>query len=228
MKKWLMVADVIKMLQVPEGTIYRWIRQGDIPCIERSGEYIFNQSTLITWAASKHILLKNKPLYGYNTEKNLIPRSSTLIDAIQAGKVFKSIECSSVEKLFIEIPKFLNLPKKTQNDLPNLFKEREILSTTGIGNGIAIPHPKNLIGNEISASMIGTFFLKKPIDFKALDDIPVFVVFVILSKNSTEHLELLSQLTRFLKFSRTINFLKQYPSLENLIEEIQKNIAEIY
>ena len=70
--------------------------------------------------------------------------------------------------------------------------------------------------------------MKKPIHFKASDDIPVFVVFVILSKNSTHHLELLSQLTRFLKYSKTINFLKQYPSLENLVEEIQKTIAETY
>ena len=63
MEKWLMVDDVVKMLQVPEGTIYRWIKQGDIPCIERRGEYIFNPSTIETWAASKHILLKSKPLY---------------------------------------------------------------------------------------------------------------------------------------------------------------------
>jgi len=228
MNKWLMVTDVVKMLQVPEGTIYRWIKQGDIPCIERRGEYIFNQSTLITWAASKHILLKIKPLHDHHKDKNFIPRSSTLIDAIQAGKVFNNIDCSSIEKLFIAIPKYLNLPKQIQNDLPDLFKQREVLSTTGIGNGIAIPHPKYLLGTQISSSMIGTFFLKKPIDFKASDDLPVFVVFVILSKNSSHHLELLSQLTRFLNFSKTINFLKKHPSLENLVEEIQKTNVESF
>ena len=161
MKKWLMVADVVKMLQVPEGTIYRWIRQGDIPCIERRGDYIFNQSTLITWAASKHILLKSKPLHEHHIDKNIKARSSTLVDAIQAGKVFKNIDCSSIEKLFIEIPKYLNLSKQIQNELPDLFKQREVLSTTGIGNGVAIPHPKNLLGTQIYSSMIGTFFFKK-------------------------------------------------------------------
>ena len=228
MEKWLMVADVVKMLQVPEGTIYRWIRQGDIPCIERRGEYIFNQSTIVSWAASKNILLKKKPLYEQNVEKYLNTESSSLVNAIQVGKIFYNIDCSSIEKLFKDIPKYMNLPKKIQNILPDLLKQREILSTTGIGNGIAIPHPKNLIGTEIPSSMISTFFLKNTLDFKVSDDIPVFVVFVILSKNSTHHLELLSQLTRFLNFSKTINFLKKSPSLRHLVEEIQKNIAETY
>ena len=225
MGKWLMIADVVKMLQVPEGTIYRWIKQGDIPCIERRGDYIFNQSTIVTWAASKNILLKSNPLYEKSIKKNLISRNSTLVDALENGKVFKNIDCSSIEKLFSEIPKYMNLPAQIQNDLPELFKQREILSTTGIGNGIAIPHPMNLIGTKISSSMIGTFFLKNPIDFNSSDDIPVFAVFVILSKSSSHHLELLSQLTRFLNFSKTINFLKQYPSLETLVEEIQNTIA---
>ena len=52
-----MVSEVVKMLQVPEGTIFRWIKQGDIPYIEKKGEYFFNASTIITWADAKNILL---------------------------------------------------------------------------------------------------------------------------------------------------------------------------
>ena len=228
MTKWLMVDDVVKMLQVPEVTIYRWIRQGDIPCIERSGKYIFNKSTIETWASSKHILLKNNPLYESNKENNLISKNSALVNAIQVGKVFNNIDCNSLDKLFKEIPKYMNLPKQKQNLLYDLLKQRESLSSTGIGNGIAIPHPKNLIETEIQTSMISTFFLKEPLDFKASDNIHVFVVFVILSINSSHHLKLLSQLTRFLNYSNTVDFLKQSPSLENILDEIQKSIVKTY
>ena len=100
MTELLNVSDVVKMLQVPEGTIYRWIKQGDIPYIERSGIYIFNKSTLETWAASKHILLKNNQFNDTNNEKNLNSYNSTLIKAILAGNVFKNINCSSVENFF--------------------------------------------------------------------------------------------------------------------------------
>ena len=55
MAKWLIVSDVVELLNVPEATIYRWIRQGDIPCVVRRGKYYFNQSTLILWALTKEI-----------------------------------------------------------------------------------------------------------------------------------------------------------------------------
>ena len=90
---------------------------------------------------------------------------------------------------FKEIAFLLNLPKNVKEILPDLLKQREILSSTGIGNGIAIPHPKIQIGTEIFQSMVGTFFLETPLEFKASDGIPVFVVFVIISKNSSNHLK---------------------------------------
>ena len=63
MAKWLTVSDVVRLLHVPEGTIYRWIRQGDIPCVVRKNKYYFNQSTLLTWAESKHIHLEKHSIY---------------------------------------------------------------------------------------------------------------------------------------------------------------------
>jgi predicted DNA-binding transcriptional regulator AlpA len=62
MAKWLVVSDVVQLLHVPEATIYRWIRQGDIPCVVRRGKHYFNQSTLVTWAESKHIHLEKHSL----------------------------------------------------------------------------------------------------------------------------------------------------------------------
>ena len=84
------VKEAAEHFNVHRATIYRWIKQGDIPCIERRGKYIFNPSTIETWAASKHILLKSKPLYETSLDNKLIPNSSALLDAIQLGKVFKN------------------------------------------------------------------------------------------------------------------------------------------
>ena len=226
MAKWLMVSDVVHMLHVPEATVYRWIRQGDIPCIVRRGKHYFNQSTLLTWADSKHIFLKEKISAKNKIEKRIIPKSLPLVNSLKAGNVFKKVPSITMETLFKEIAFLLNLPKNVKEILPDLLEQREILSSTGIGNGIAIPHPKIQIGTEIFQSMVGTFFLETPLEFKASDGIPVFVVFVIISKNSSNHLKLLSQLTNFLNHSNTINFLKQEPSLENIIDQLQKTLEE--
>jgi PTS system nitrogen regulatory IIA component len=74
--------------------------------------------------------------------------------------------------------------------------------------------------------MIGTFFLEKPLDFKAPDGLPVFVVFVLLSADSFHHLHLLSQLARLLNNTDINDFLKNSPSLEILVEKFQKNLAK--
>ena len=100
MAKWLLVSDVVQLLHVPEATIYRWIRQGDIPCVIRSGKYYFKQSTLFSWAESKHIHIHEHLIERHKDKKDLKTSKFQLIDAIKTGKVFHDIPSTSMEILF--------------------------------------------------------------------------------------------------------------------------------
>ena len=226
MAKWLVVSDVVQLLHVPEATIYRWIRQGDIPCVVRRGKHYFNQSTLVTWAESKHIHLKKHSLRESKYIQKGIATQSPLIEALETGNVFHTVPSGSQEILFSEISACMKLPRQIKETLAEQLMQRELLSSTGIGNGIAVPHPKTPLGQQLKKSMVGTFFLEKPLDFKAPDGMPVFVVFVLLSADSFHHLHLLSQLARFLNNTEVNDFLKHSPTLENLVEQFQKNLAE--
>ncbi len=76
--------------------------------------------------------------------------------------------------------------------------EREKLGTTAIGEGIAIPHAKI----EGLDRIIGGFArLAEPLDFEALDEQPVDLVFFLLAPAaaSTEHLKALARLARLLR-----------------------------
>ena len=95
MSKWLVVSDVVQLLHVPEATIYRWIRQGDIPCIIRRGKYYFNQSTIISWADSKHIHLEEHKRRSRKSKEQV--SQSRLIEALKAGNVFHVVPSSSIE-----------------------------------------------------------------------------------------------------------------------------------
>ena len=79
--------------------------------------------------------------------------------------------------------------------------EREKLGTTAIGEGIAIPHAK-IEGLE---RVLGGFVrLAEPLDFEALDEQPVDLVFFLLAPAaaSTEHLKALARLARLLRDPR--------------------------
>ena len=163
MSKWLVVSDVVQLLHVPEATIYRWIRQGDIPCIIRRGKYFFNHSTLISWADSKHIHLKEHKRRSSKSKEQV--SQSHLIEALKTGNVFHAVQSSSIESLFQQVSVQMDLPQPIGDSLAELLLQREHLSSTGIGNGIAIPHCKTPLGKQINKSMVGTFFFGKLIGF---------------------------------------------------------------
>ena len=76
--------------------------------------------------------------------------------------------------------------------------ERERLGSTGFGKGVAIPHGK-LAGLE---RVFGYFArLKEPIDFQAVDGVPVDLVFLLLSPPDAgaDHLKALAQVSRVLR-----------------------------
>ncbi len=77
-----------------------------------------------------------------------------------------------------------------------VFK-REAIMSTGIGNGIALPHAKT---NAVD-SLIGAFItLENPTNFVSLDDSKVSMVFLLLGQDSNVgiHLRLLSKISRYL------------------------------
>ena len=80
----------------------------------------------------------------------------------------------------------------------DVLMERERLGTTGVGNGIAIPHGKlpNL------DRLYGLFArLSQPIDFQAIDERPVDLVFVLLAPEGAgaDHLKALARISRLLR-----------------------------
>jgi PTS system nitrogen regulatory IIA component len=76
--------------------------------------------------------------------------------------------------------------------------ERERLGTTGVGNGIAIPHGK-LAGLK---QLFGMFArLEQPVDFDAIDEQPVDLIFLLLAPEAAgaDHLKALARVSRLLR-----------------------------
>lgn len=85
-----------------------------------------------------------------------------------------------------------------ERDIFDVLLERERLGTTGVGAGIAIPHGKlpRLDG------LYGLFAkLDRPIDFEAIDEQPVDLIFLLLAPESAgaDHLKALARVSRLLR-----------------------------
>jgi PTS system nitrogen regulatory IIA component len=80
----------------------------------------------------------------------------------------------------------------------DVLMERERLGTTGVGNGVAIPHGK-LASLD---SLHGLFArLEKPIEFQSIDEQPVDLIFLLLAPESAgaDHLKALARVSRLLR-----------------------------
>lgn len=80
----------------------------------------------------------------------------------------------------------------------DVLLERERLGTTGVGNGIAIPHGKL---SELS-DLYGVFVrLEEPVTFDSVDDKPVDLIFLLLAPESAgaDHLKALARISRTLR-----------------------------
>ncbi|HQC23908.1 MAG TPA: PTS sugar transporter subunit IIA, partial [Syntrophales bacterium] len=99
--------------------------------------------------------------------------------------------------------------------------EREKLGSTGIGDGIAIPHGK-LKGLERLVISFGRS--RQGVDFDAIDGKPVHIFFLLMAPESStgQHLKALAKISRMLKDP---GFRSDLMAAENA-EEIYRKIAE--
>jgi len=97
------------------------------------------------------------------------------------------------------------IPRADPGLIYDTLKEREQLGSTGIGNGIAIPHCKL---QDLERLVVIFIRSKKGVPFEAVDQRPVHIIFLILAPETTFtlYLRILSRIARILK---TPNVLKE-------------------
>lgn len=104
---------------------------------------------------------------------------------------------------------------------------REELGSTGIGQGVAVPHTRH----PKAESLIGTVALsRKGVDFAVLDGDPVDILFLLVSPPNQpgDHLRALENISRHLKDEKFVNFLRQAKSredVEELLDEADQGTA---
>jgi len=102
--------------------------------------------------------------------------------------------------------------------------ERERLGTTGVGGGIAIPHGKF---PEL-AHLAGLFArLEEPVDFEAVDEKPVDLIFLLLAPESAgaDHLKALARVSRLLRDPRFCTKLRSTDDAQALYSLLTEGLA---
>ena len=132
-----------------------------------------------------------------------------LTDIIPLNNIYLDVNVSSKKALFKEVAaKISNKLNIDQNNLFEKLNEREKLGSTGIGNGIAIPHGKVNGIKKVFSLFLRT---KSLIDFSSSDLLGVDVIFVIIApeESKTDHLLALSEISKFLRKNKNKEALRK-------------------
>jgi PTS system nitrogen regulatory IIA component len=127
-----------------------------------------------------------------------------LSDLIEVSAIMPALKANSkkqaLQLLSEKAARITGLPER---EIFDTVLRREKLGSTGVGNGIAIPHGKIPGVRRIT----GVFArMEQPVDFDSLDDQPVDLVFLLLAPEGAgaDHLKALSRIARMLRDADTV------------------------
>lgn len=216
----LEVEELAASLGLPPATVERWIRQGRLPVMQKGNQCIFSPPSLKKWAATNHLTFAPRDTERSGEMENAV---DTLLDAIKRGGILYDIDGFDMESVLRSavgrISQF-ETPELKQRFFESLLA-REQLMSTGIGSGVAIPHPRTPLGELDIPAFIFVCFLKTPVDYHSLDHRPVFVLFVLVCPSSKAHLRLLARLSYCLREEAFVDFLRGIPEQGAVYEKIR-------
>lgn len=204
----LSVAEAARLLQVDEKTVHAWIRKEGLAASKMNDRLRLNRVDLLEWA-TEHNIKVSPEIFAATLEEEAEPLP-TLTEALAAGGIHYDVPGGDPPNVLREVVALLKLPPQVDPDfLLQVLLAREALGTTAIGNGIAIPHVRNPILLHVTAPLVTLCFLAQPIDFKALDSLPVQTLFTLVSPTVKTHLHLLAKLAYALRDERFQDVLRR-------------------
>ena len=214
----LTVKEAAAVLRVSEKTIYRWVKESKIPNYRVNEQYRFNRAELLEWATSQKVAV-SADIYREDDTEGLVG----LEEALRSGGIYYRIGGTDKESVLRSVVEVMHLPEEVDRQfLLQVLLARESLGSTGIGEGVAIPHVRNPIVMHIPRPTITLCFLETPIDFAAIDGKPVHILFTIVSPTIRGHLHLLSKLAFGLRDPGLSAALARQAGREDILQAVQR------
>jgi nitrogen PTS system EIIA component len=221
----LTVKDAAKLFNVSEKTIYRWVEQKNLPAYRINKQFRFNQTELLEWAAAGRTSSFPNLLIEPESGSEPLPDP---VQALASGGIYYRVAGTDRDSVLRSIVELLRLPDQVDREfLFQVLLAREALGSTGIGDGIAIPHARNPIVLNVERPTITLCFLENPVNFDALDNLPVTMLFTLVNPTVRAHLHLLSRLAFILNDKGFRDVLKRQGSRDEILSEARRAIQAL-
>jgi PTS system nitrogen regulatory IIA component len=206
-------------LGVSESTVRRWIADRGLPVHEANERLYLNAMELWEWAVEHGVPVSRSLLNRERRSPDPVPPMSALL---RAGGVVYDIAATDKRQVLREFVARLPLPpEQDRATLLAVLEAREAMGSTGIGDGIAIPHVRNPIVLHLDHPFVTLALLRHPVEFDAIDGQPVHAMFLVVSPTVPVHLRILAQLGFLLRDEQLRELMRRRVPAEELIGRIE-------
>jgi excisionase family DNA binding protein len=196
----LTLRELAQMLRVNERTILRMLKSGQLQGAKIGGQWRFNSSQidgLFFPGETPRESSEDIPLNELTRSHLGIPISRVMSDT----RMVLSLTGHDAESVIEELtnPRMLNPVLLDVSDLRSKCVAREELLSTGVGRGVALPHPRDPVTTLRAPAVIVFGRSAEGIEFKAADGKPVHLFFLMCSQSIELHLHLMGRMARLLR-----------------------------
>lgn len=131
-----------------------------------------------------------------------------------------------LEELVNQIPELSGQPD-AQQTLLRALHEREQLHSTGIGDGIALPHARNALVGLVDHPLLVFGRHASGIPYDSIDEAPAKLFFLLIAPTVTQHLAILARLSRVLREPKLRQGLVTADKPEKVIELVRQAEAKL-
>jgi PTS system nitrogen regulatory IIA component len=153
--------------------------------------------------------------------------TQNLASLIERGGIHYNVPGSNPKELLAGAIGLLPpVPSLDPQELYREILEREALMSTGVGRGIAVPHPRNpMLGGGATGGddpLVMIVFPVQPLDWNTQDGSKVHTVFLIVSSSAKQHLNTLSKINFLCQQEKFYSLIKARSSQEDIIAAIRE------
>jgi PTS system nitrogen regulatory IIA component len=197
----LTLRELAQMLRVNERTILRMLKSGQLKGAKIGGQWRFNSSQI------DGLFFPGEDAAGTDGEDvslEMLSRSQIGIPIsrlMSESRAVMSLSAGDVSAAIDELtsPRLLGSVVLDAKDLRAKCLAREKLLSTGVGNGVAIPHPRDPVTTLRAPAIVVFGRAERGIDFGAADGKPVHLFFLICSQSIELHLHLMGRMAHLLR-----------------------------
>jgi len=193
------VREVARLFEVSERTVYRWVREDELPAHEVEGQSRFHRAEVLEWATGRDLTPSPELFDG-----EAATPETAIGPALARGGVHHGVPAGDRAEALRAIVQRLPIAAPTDRaDLEAVLLARPGLGKVGgFGEGVGIPHVRHPIVLDVPLPTLTLCFLDRRVDFGALDGQPIGAAFVQIAPTARAHLAMLSRLAFVLHDAR--------------------------